>query len=124
MPRDKWRIIMKKAPSKDLVLFLVLSIIIVVFTSIKLIDNFIMDITLFILIFVSSGYSLIAVLYPEKTTGTLKKTPPVFGVKRVPDCSSKCDTQIFLIRPTIQRSDSDFVLDNDSAYHYHLCSPD
>ena len=69
---------MKKAPSKDLVLFLVLSILIVVFTSIKLIDNFIMDIILFILIFVSSGYSLIAVLYPEENHKGLLKKPLLF----------------------------------------------
>lgn len=65
---------MKWTSSKDLMLLFILSIITTIFTSIKPIDNFTVDILLFMIIFVSSGYSLMSVLYPEENpTGLLRK---------------------------------------------------
>lgn len=63
-----------KGISKDLMLVFGLSIIIAILTSAKPIDSFILDILLFVTIFLISGYSLISVLYPEeKYVGLLKK---------------------------------------------------
>lgn len=69
---------MKWTSSKDLMLLLVLSIIITIFTSIQPIDNFTVDILLFIVIFLSSGYSLISLLYPEETYSGLLRKPLLF----------------------------------------------
>ena len=66
---------MKWTSSKDLMLFFILSIITAIFTSIRPIDNFIVDILLFMIIFVSAGYSLISVLYPEENYSGLLRKP-------------------------------------------------
>jgi hypothetical protein len=39
------------------------------------IDNFIVNIIVFLVIFVSSGYSLMAVIYPEESCSGLLKKP-------------------------------------------------
>ncbi len=69
---------MKGNSSKDLILLFVLAVIIAIFTSTKPIDNFTVDILLFITIFVSSGYSLICVLYPEENFSGLLSKPLLF----------------------------------------------
>ncbi len=69
---------MKWTSSKDLMLFFILSIITAIFTSIRPIDNFIVDILLFMIIFVSAGYSLISVLYPEENYSGLLRKPLLF----------------------------------------------
>ncbi|WP_287381812.1 hypothetical protein, partial [Methanobacterium sp.] len=57
---------MKGISSKDLMLLLIISIITAIFASTQPIDNFIVNILVFMVIFVSSGYSLMSVLYPEE----------------------------------------------------------
>jgi len=66
---------MKRMSSKDLVLLFIISIIIAIFASIQPIDNFIVNIIVFLIIFVSSGYSLMAVIYPEESCSGLLKKP-------------------------------------------------
>jgi uncharacterized membrane protein len=66
---------MKGISSKDLLLIFVLTIITAIFTSINPFNNFIMNILLFILIFISSGYSLMSVLYPEENYAGLIRKP-------------------------------------------------
>ncbi|MBP1947045.1 DUF1616 domain-containing protein [Methanobacterium petrolearium] len=65
---------MKGTSSKDLLLIFVLSSIIAIFTSTQPFNIFILDIFLFILIIVLSGYSLMSLIYPEEdSTGLLRK---------------------------------------------------
>jgi uncharacterized membrane protein len=66
---------MKGISSKDLLLIFVLTIITAIFTSINPFNNFIMNILLFILIFISSGYSMMSVLYPEENYAGLIRKP-------------------------------------------------
>ncbi|MDY9922521.1 DUF1616 domain-containing protein [Methanobacterium sp.] len=66
---------MQGTSSKDLMLLFVLAIITATVTSTNLINNFIMDIGFFILIFVLSGYALISVLYPEENYAGLIRKP-------------------------------------------------
>lgn len=65
---------MKRTSTKDLMLIFVLASITAIFSSTQPLNIFTLDILLFILIFVISGYSLISVLYPEeKYAGLLRK---------------------------------------------------
>lgn len=65
---------MQGTSSKDLMLLLVLAIITAIVTSTNSLNNVIVDIGFFILIFVLSGYALISVLYPEENyTGLIRK---------------------------------------------------
>ncbi|MCC7550518.1 MAG: DUF1616 domain-containing protein [Methanobacterium sp.] len=66
---------MKGASSKDLMIILVLAIITTIFTSTALFRNYTLDIVLFILIFIGSGYALISVLYPEENFQGLLRKP-------------------------------------------------
>ncbi|MBI4814454.1 MAG: DUF1616 domain-containing protein [Methanobacterium sp.] len=66
---------MQGTSSKDLMLLFVLAIITASVTSTNLINNFIMDIGFFILIFILSGYALISVLYPEENYAGLIRKP-------------------------------------------------
>lgn len=69
---------MKGISSKDLMLLFALSIVTAIFSSTKPIDNFIVDILLFIMIFICSGYSLMSVLYPEENYSGLLRKPLLF----------------------------------------------
>ena len=65
---------MQGTSSKDLMLLFVLAIITAIVTSTNPLNNVIIDIGFFILIFVLSGYALISVLYPEENyTGLIRK---------------------------------------------------
>ncbi|CEL25331.1 DUF1616 domain-containing protein [Methanobacterium formicicum] len=66
---------MKGISSKDLMLLLIISIITAIFASTQPIDNFIVNILVFMVIFVSSGYSLMSVLYPEENYSGLLRKP-------------------------------------------------
>jgi len=65
---------MKQTSSKDLMLIFLLASITALFTSIGPLNSFIIDISLFIMIIVLSGYSLMSLVYPEENAlGILKK---------------------------------------------------
>jgi uncharacterized membrane protein len=65
---------MKQTSSKDLMLIFLLASITALFTSIGPLNSFVIDISLFIMIIVLSGYSLMSLVYPEENAlGILKK---------------------------------------------------
>lgn len=66
---------MKRTSSKDLLFIFLLASVTAIFTQTQALNVFTRDIILFILIFVSSGYSLICVLYPEEDYKLLLKKP-------------------------------------------------
>lgn len=66
---------MKGTSSKDIMLIFVFALITTLLTSLSPFNIPYLDISLFILIFLVSGYTLISVLYPEETYGGLLKKP-------------------------------------------------
>jgi len=66
---------MKGTSAKDLMIIFILAIITTIFTSTALLRNSTIDIVLFILMFIVSGYALISVLYPEETFQGLLRKP-------------------------------------------------